>query len=400
MFYNPLKNGVTLERQQIDYDLTNETSLRVGPYFLSSDDVAMYLTKEQGEFVDVEFGIEIKRRIGPMYVASFRWPIDYINEGHLEIQNDKGEVIWKRLVVEQDIKDWKTLVEEQKKRVKMTKERLNELIQAQAGRSKAKQTPERLNFSRPETLNALHSRSQFGFAYKGVFELPIGQIKEPFRFCISKEDAGGRVGLCSRRYEFAREFGQYSLKTISQQVRPRVLVNDRAVTLKGTAIFLDYETPVKFSALTKNGTYYEFVARPKEISLIELLHNRETGKVEVLGYGDAPIGEVEKDIYSDSVMWSFLNFMPTIGDKRKYWRAFIPYENPVVYLKGEGGVPFRQRFVFKNLPPKEARLELSVTTQKSTYNSSPTLEADVNPKFKVAGKDKSVERISPTKFEW
>lgn len=402
LFYDPAKNGVLLEKQQIDYDLTTENALRVGPYFLSSDDVAMYLTKEQGEFFDIEFGIEVRRKLGPMYVASFKWPLDYLDSGHLEIQNDKGEVLWKRLVTSQDIVDWKKLIQDQKNKVKMTKEKLQEIISAQTGSrdKKSKTIPERINFNRPETLSALHSRSQFGFAYKGVFELPIGQIREPFRFCISKDEAGGRVGLCSRRYTFFREFGNYGVKAVSTQVRPRVLVNDRPVTLKGTALFLDYSTPVKFSALTQNGTYYEFISQPKEISVVELVHNKKTNKVEVLGYGDAPIGDVEKDFYSDNVMWSFLNFMPTIGDKRKYWRAFIPYENPALYLKGQGGVPFRQRFTFNNLPTLESRVELTATAQKATYNERPVLEGRIAAPLKVAASDNRVVRSAPEKFEW
>ena len=35
LFFPAAKNGVTLEKQQIDYDLTTANALRVGPYFLS-----------------------------------------------------------------------------------------------------------------------------------------------------------------------------------------------------------------------------------------------------------------------------------------------------------------------------------------------------------------------------
>lgn len=396
LFYDPIKNGVTLEKQQIDYDLSNENALRVGPYFLSGNDVAMYLSKEHGEVFEFEFGMEVKRRVGPMYVASFKWPADYIADGLIELQDDKGEVLWKRNVTERDAKGWKDLLEEQRQNVKLSKERLNRIIESRKG----KVTPEKIDISRPDSLNQVHSRSQFGFAYKGVLELPINQITVPFRFCISKDQDAGRVGLCSKRYQFTREYGNYGIRAISQEVRPRVMVNDKPVTMKGTAIFLDYETPIKFSALLKNGTYYEFIARPKEIHLVDMIEDKAEKKVEIVGYGDAPIGDVEKDFYREDNLFSFLNFMPTIGDMRRFWRATVPASNPTIYLKGDGGVPFRQSFVYRQLPSKDLRIELSDKTQKATYSSTPNLIGKAEQKMRFGNNDDRVEAEKSGDFEW
>lgn len=396
LFYDPVKNGVILEKQQIDYDLSNENALRVGPYFLSGTDVAMYLSKEHGEVFEFDFGMEVKRRVGPMYVASFKWPADYISDGLIELQDDKGEVLWKRNVTERDMKAWADLLEEQRQNVKMSKERLNRIIESRKG----KVTPEKIDISRPDSLNQVHARSQFGFAYKGVLELPINQITVPFRFCISKDQEDGRIGLCSKRYQFTREYGNYGIRPISSEVRPRVMVNDKPVTVKGTAIFLDYVTPIKFSALLKNGTYYEFIARPKEIHLVDIIEDKAEKKVEIVGYGDAPIGEVEHDFYREDNLFSFLNFMPTIGDMRRFWRATVPSSNPTIYLKGDGGVPFRQSFVYRQLPSKELRMELSEKTQKATYSSSPNLMGQTSPKVKFVDNDDRIENEKSGAFEW
>ncbi len=398
LFFDPEKNGVMLEKQQIDYDLSNENALRVGPYFLNGSDVAMYLTKEHGEFFEIDFGFEARRRIGPMYVTSFKWPVDYLDNGLIELQDDKGEVLWKRLVTDKDISAWKSLLEEEKNNVKMTKERLAKMLEARKGKGKG--IPEKLDINRPDSVNPLHSRSAFGFAYRGVYELPINQIVVPFRFCLSKDVDDGRVGLCSKRYQFFREYGNYGIKSVSADVRPRVLVNDKPVTMKGTAVFLDYQTPIKFAALLKNGTYFEFVARPKEIHLVDIIENKADKKVEITGYGDVPLGDVEKDFFQENIFLAFLNFMPTIGDMRKFWRITVPSANPTIYLKGVGGVPFRQSFVYRGLPSTLSRMELEEKTQKATYSSSPNLSGVTSAEVKFADNEGRVKKSAPTSFEW
>lgn len=396
LFYDPVKNGILLEKQQIDYDLTNEAALRVGPYFLNGSDVAMYLTKEYGEFFEIEFGFEARRRFGPMYVTSFKWPTDYLENGLIELQDDKGEVLWKRMVMAKDIAAWKALLEEEKNNTKMTKERLAKMMEGRKG----KKTPERIDISRPDSLSPLHTRSAFGFAYRGVYELPINQIVVPFRFCLSKEVDDGRIGLCSKRYQFFREYGNYGIKSVSTNVRPRVLVNDKPVTSKGTAVFLDYQTPIKFAALLKNGSYFEFIARPKVINLVDMVEDTADKKIEITGYGDAPLGDVEKDFYQDDYLFAFLNFMPTIGDLRKFWRITVPSANPTIYLKGVGGVPFRQSFVYRHLPSTALRLELSEKTQRATYSSTPDFIGLAQSDVKFGDNEGRVEKTSPKSFDW
>lgn len=393
IFFPPLKNNVYLEKQKVDYDLTEKNVLRMGPYLLADNAVSIQMTREQGEFFEVEFGLEVKRRVGPIYVISFRWPKDYINSGTLEIINDKGESYWRRDVSEDDIKGWKELVIEQREitddeRIKMVQE-LSE--------SKAQK---KFGLARPQALNKAHARSVFGLAHRAFYEIPIAQIRKAFRFCVSKEDGNGRTALCSRRYQFSRKFGRYRLQPVKKEVRPRVLVNDKPVTLKGTVVFLDYKTPIKFSALLANGTYYEFISNPKDIQLVDLVYDKSTQRIEVIGYGDQPLGQVDDSFYADTVHWGFLNFMPTIGDLKRYWRASMAPNQAYLYLKGDGGAPFRQSFTFDALPTQEARATLKETTQRSTYSSSATLEGTVSPEMKISSEDSESRRLDGDTFEW
>ena len=52
--------------------------------------------------------------------------------------------------------------------------------------ARAKVKGEKLDIKRPDSLSALHSQSQFGFAYREFFELPINQITEIIRIALEK----------------------------------------------------------------------------------------------------------------------------------------------------------------------------------------------------------------------
>jgi hypothetical protein len=388
LFFAPDKNRVILEPQRIDYDLTQGSTLRMGPYFLPDTAISLQMTKEQGEFFEVDFGFEVRRRLGSIYVLSFRWPKDYLGEGVIEIMNERGESYWKRSVTAADFRDWQDLGAERgfsDDEVVKIKERLSK-----KGDSVA----------RPQRLSPAHKKSVFGLAHRGFFEIPISQINEPFRFCLSREDGVGRVALCSSRYEFVRASGQYVLKEIQKEHRPRVMVNDKEVTLKGSAIFLDFKTPIKFSALLKNGTYYEFIARPKEIRVVDMVTTNNKEDVLIIGYGDQPMGEVDESFYADTVYRGFLNFMPTIGDLRRYWRATISTKAPYLYLKGDGGAPFRQVFTFDALPTEKARVTLAETTQRNTYKRVATLSGTADESLKLSSAGTVVRRTGGENFEW
>ena len=51
------------------------------------------------------------------------------------------------------------------------------------------------------------------------------------------------------------------------------MVNDKPVTLKGSAVFIDDKKPIKFAALMGNGTYFEFVSFPKRITVVDMVLN-------------------------------------------------------------------------------------------------------------------------------
>ena len=402
LFFDPEINGVRVQSQIIDYDLSKQTTLRLGPFFLDQTSVSMHMTREQGEYYDLEFGLELKKKIIPVYVMSFRWPIDFVPKGTIEIIDDKGESLWRRQITDRDLDSWALLIKEQTDKSLLDKNRQNEQTKIKSidDKEEFERVREELNLARPQNLSRAHHRSHFGLSHKQFFEVPIAQIKKPFRFCISEDKEKSRLAVCSQRYEFSQVAGKFTLKAIAKESSPRVYVNDKLVTERGTAIFLETNIPIKLSALLKNGTYFEFVSNPKLVKLVDIIAAKNGEVAQIVGYGDTPISKVTDSFYADTVHWGLLNFLPTIGDLRKFWTANVDTKVPYLYLKGEGGAPFRQPFSFESLPTTDARITLSTKTTKSTYGSKVWVAGEVNPSIEISADDAKVNRLSPENFEW
>lgn len=402
MLLNPLRNGIRLEQQRIDYDLTKETVLRIGPYLLDESSVSMQVSRETGEFYSVDFGLEMTRQVGPLYIVSFKWPIDYMTSGVIEIVDDRAQSLWRRNLSKEDLTEWANMLAEQNNRELFERRRAEKEKELLEEKSKLtiEQIRQKLQLAHPQQLSQMHQKTSFGLAHRSFFEIPIMQLTTPFRFCLSEDVTDSRLALCSRRYNFVREANRYRLMAVGETVQPRVLINDKPVTNKGTAIFLQNDIPIKFAAVLKNGTYFEFVSHPKEISIVDISQTDNKKNIEIIGFGETPMGTDGTETFADTVYEGLLNFMPTIGDLRKYWHVSIPAEAPYVYLKGVGGAPFRQAFNYNQLPPENARTMIAPSTTKSTYKSHVWVHGQVNPEMKLSADDTEVVRDSPTDFSW
>lgn len=387
LFFDPIMNGIQLSQQAIDYDLSNPLVLKMGPLDLDANAVELHLTRERGEFTEFDFGFEVRKFYTNMYVLSFKWPGEFIPDGQIEIINDQSKTLWRKKVESKDIQEWQELVQSRKpldKPPELSKEEKRQKLVR----------PRQLTFAKE------HFNSNFGLWERNIFEFPIVQIREPFRFCVNRAMDDGRLALCSKRYRLVREGGRYFLSVVSKDVRPRVLVNDKPVATKGSAIFLDNSTPIKFAALLGNGTYYEFYSSPKSVAIVDMVLNEETGLVEVMGYGYQPMGDVEKVDRERERFLSFLNFLPTIGMGPDFWRTKYPKDEPYIYIRGNGGAPFKQSFVYDSIPSKKSRAYIDKDSPTTTYDRTVRLEGMTEPGLSVTSKQESSRSLPNNKFEW
>lgn len=401
LFFSPSENGLRQERPRIDYDLTYSNILRLGPYVLKSDEIEMYLTREQSEFFYIDFGLELSKRVGSLYVVSFKWPRDYIKGGVLEIIDDEGFVYW-RTSAEKKAQDlWKSVIRNNEEPlVKYSSAESNVPMPKKRTLDNGEQVVKKTARVRiiPKGVSLVHRKSHFGLAHKSFFELPISEIKKPFRYCISKDEQENRIAICSKRYRFKRSGGRYVLTKVSKKGIPKVLVNDKPVTLKGSAIFLENNKSMKFSALLENGTYYEFVSSPKKINILDVTYDSKRKLINVVGSGDPPLGQVEESYYANVKSLGFQEYLSRDGLQQKLWKATFSDRDPHLYFLGSGGAPFRYDFVYEALPMKIGQVKLE-QPKLITYRNRLYLKGTKSPKVKLMSVDGKVKDLGE-RFEW
>ncbi|MBX7232188.1 MAG: hypothetical protein K1X29_08905 [Bdellovibrionales bacterium] len=380
LFFDPEKNGINYAHQEIEYDLTDPLILRIGPLSVTAAGISLRMSRENGEFFDFEFALDLKKKFANMYMLSFQWPLDLIPEGNIEFLNDHGTVLWRHNVTENKISQWHAFVNSKQKTAMVSNPRKNN------------HHKHRLNITG-------HNLSSFGFFGKDIFYIPFWKIKEPFRFCISKESIEGRIALCSKRYHFIRKGGRFWALTENKIVQPKVTVNDRTVTRKGSALFVDENKSIKFSAMMGNGSYFEFVSRPKKINIVDMVLNEKSNEIEIIGYDLPPLGPISpiERIASDPL--DFLNFAPTIGDFRQFWKAIIPVGGNL-FLRGNGGAPFKQPFVYAKLPRKTIRPRILLKSPKATYSRTVRLKGEITEAVTISSSQQVAHNISPRTFTW
>ncbi|MCB0412095.1 MAG: hypothetical protein KDD22_06180, partial [Bdellovibrionales bacterium] len=389
LFFDPQMNGVELPSQSIEYDATEGNSIMLGPLKLKGDDVSLTLSYEQVRYNDLEFGLEYKSKRTNMYLLSFKWPREYLDFGRMEILNDKNQIIWSREILQKNIEAWEDFLGNK------NKDNLMDSSQVAAGLDLSSPLQFKLN-----TVSKKHKGSKFGLFGRELLTIPIWKIREPFRFCITQVIGEGRLAACSPRYKFYRSLGRVYLRTSKASVRPRVLVNNQEVQLKGSAIFLDKVSPIKFASLLSTGVYYEFVSSPKFLNIVDIVKTEDGEWVEVIGFGNPPIGDFLNLDRNKEDFWSFMNFMPSIGDMRQFWRARFPYNDPFLYFKGDGGAPFRQAFLFSDLPSTRYRPKIPDYSKDTTYSRKPIIRGELDPAYQISSEEYEAHRTSDTEFEW
>ena len=136
----------------------------------------------------------------------------------------------------------------------------------------------------------------------------------------------------------------------------------------------------------------------------DIVLDQKLNRVQVIGHGREPMGQFQKNIFSDNIFLGFLNFMPTIGRFNNYWSAGMDPRTPSLYLQGDSGVPFRQAFSFIDLPKKKDRATIDSRSRKNTYASKVTLygKAPLHLKLKAPANipGSEVERLEGENFKW
>lgn len=378
LYFDQLDNGVILPPLELEYDLTgaNGKLLKIGNVVLNEKNfffALLPLGKTHSELNQVLSGSESEK-----VMLIMAWPEKLMKNGTIEMISRTGNVLWTHTFTEEDHAKWIHQLEGWRK----------DLI-AKGVDSK--------NLVRSGIFG-----SQFALDAEAA-KAPFWGQKESFRFCITQTDGRNSTKMCSQRYG-TKSSGRNVImgKVRVDPVSARVLVQNEEAPMKNS-VPVAVDMPTSFFAELASGESYEFVSVPNKLELMDISDTKKPNLLRIVGYDTRPIGRsiiLNPDQYNS--LTKMLGFESTIGDPRKFWAAAIRKEDPKIYLPGQGGGVFKQRFELSEIPRRQSRVYLSKRTPAGTYIDGVKLPGRKQPSAQVTSEQNSVEVNSndPAEFVW
>lgn len=379
LYFDQVDNGVILPPMELDYDLTLNQGkvLRIGNMGFSEKSFFFALQpmgKLHPQLPQVLSESEAKQ-----YALVMAWPEKLFNAGTVEMISRTGAVLWKHTFTESDRKAWKGKLDKWRK----------ELVQ--------KGVPAK------ELMRSGIFGTQFAVVDLESANAPFWGQKESFRFCLSQTEGRGQTKMCSQRYG-AKSAGRTVMmgRMKSDPIPARVLVQNENAPLKNS-VPVASDMPSTFYAELVTGESYEFVAQPNKLELMDISDTKKPGVLRIVGYDTRPTSHsviLNPDQYGSFT--KMLGFESTIGDPRKFWAAAVKKDDPKVYLPGQGGGIFKQKFDLSEIPSRQARVYLDKRTPTGTYIDGIKLEGRKQPAAAVSSEQNSAKENSkdPARFTW
>lgn len=359
-----------LPTMDLDYDLNGE-SLRVGD--VQINDQSFFFALLPTAKLHPKLSSVVGNREAAKPVLVLRWPEALQSGGKLEVIARTGAVLWKDDVTEEKRNLWKA-------RLDIWKKGLEE---------------------RGVKTAQLSKNSIFGTQY-GIVSPSLKNFGESFRFCLTQSQGRAHSRLCSQRYVIRGSGNNVTMGKIKSAVPARVLLQSQAAPLQQQAP-VSRDMPTSFLAELSNGVSYEFMAIPNKLNLMDLTDSKKPEQLRIVAWGTRPTGPsriLNPDDYSSFT--KAIGFESTIGDMRKFWEATISAEDPKIYLPGQGGGVFTQRFELDEVPRANARPYLDEHTPTGTYYDDVKIFGKKLPDVKVTSLENSIEvnDSNPNYFLW
>lgn len=365
-----------LPTMELEYDLTEKggNSLRVGDTVI--DDKSFFFAMVPISKFHPKMASVVGTRESMKVALVLRWPETLQQTGKLEVISRTGAVLWKDDITAEKRDQWKAKLDSWKKGLSQ----------------------------RGVKTNRLPSTSVFATQY-GIVDVGsqgLQPFSESFRFCLTQAEGRAQSRLCSQRYVIRGSGKNLSLAKIASPVQPRVLLQSQPAPLKQNAP-VPRDMPTTFFAELASGESYEFIATPNKLNLMDLTDTKRPDQIRIVAWGTRPT--IPSVILNPDEYSSFtraIGFESTIGDMRKFWEAVVSADDPKVYLPGQGGGLFAQRFELSEVPRANARPYLDTHTPIGTYSDGVKLFGKKLPEVKVTSFENSIEvdEKDPKYFLW
>lgn len=338
LYFNPDDVDVKKVSYQLAWDLSQNTTLKMGSLVLGAD-----------SFVPAFFPAHSKSHplVGLEESAADKdtlfliWPSSVIKAGTLEMIARDGTVLWSDSFDLKDIKKWQKRLHKMKQQVSEEKQKENKIV-----------------FSSGIALTRLHSDD-------------LVKINGSFRFCLSQTEGKEHSMLCSSKYAVTKSDGELSLGKIVEEAEARVLVDREEASKTGQKDVTPGQV-VSFFAETSSGVSYEFVTQVLPVQIFDIFKDAD-GSVLLSGVDPVPFGAgVYEGKNDEDNIWNNWGWQQTIGDLRSYWQMQVP-GNKELTVPGRLGGAFRLQLDYKEVPSVTQRLWVSERDAKVTYSEKKPL---------------------------
>lgn len=379
LYFDQIDNGVVLPPLELEYELSpGGKSLKMGHVVVSEKTFSVAflpLAKAHPQLNQVLSESE-NRSMSLVFFA----PEALMNPTAIEMVSRTGRLLWSYNFSETDLQEWNNRLDHWRKQL----------------------------IAKGLTASSVARNGIFSARYAVVDAqaagIPLWNQKESFRFCLSETRGRNSSRVCSQRYGIdTNAQGVMSmLKVRIDPVSPRVLLHGQEAPLKQT-LPVPLDSPTSFFAELVNGESYEFITLPNKLELMDISDTTKPTHLRIIGYDTRPLGRsliLNPDQYSS--LTKMLGFEATIGDPRKFWVAAILREDPKVYLPGQGGGIFKQRFELSQIPRAQSRIYLHRETPTGTYSDNIKLFGRKQPMSQVSTDQNSVhmDEADPAEFMW
>lgn len=378
LYFDQIDNGVILPPMELEYDLSGDGKLlKLGNISFSEKNfffALLPLGKTHSQINQVLSSSDAAK-----YALVMSWPEPLMSHGTIEMISRTGTVLWSHEFKKEDKDKWtKTLAGWRKE---LTEKGVAAKAVARSG----------------------IFGSQFALLDVESAKAPFWNQKESFRFCVTQTDGRNQTKMCSQRYGTKSTGSNVVMgKVRSDAVTPRVLVQNEEAALKNS-VPVAADMPASFFAELATGESYEFVTLPNKLQLMDIAATAKPNVLRIVGYDTRPIGRsiiLNPDQYG--AFTKMIGFESTIGDPRKFWAAAVSNTDPKIYLPGQGGGVFKQKFELSEIPRAQSRVYLHKRTPAGTYIDNIKLEGRKQPVAKVTTEQNSVEenQQNPASFVW
>lgn len=310
LFFPIEHNHVQILPQRFEYQLINKDLFRIGDTLTDVTQISFQVSASALKDKKSEFKLR------------FRWPAGLIQKGEVLIRDNSGKVIWSDPIESNNVK------------LKTLERKIQDSDPLRADIA---------TYEKNDISIELLRKLQF---------LPF------FKFCVLRAEEVTRVHLCSKDLYFKTNGESYVIQARdSFRQESYVDINGKSVGQQGRIYLQGTNDLISMRALLLSGATIEIDTRMKPVEWQDITEITDTKKLIVRAVGAEPANEklvMQKD--------------------ENGWQVELNKDRPVVYLKGEGGIPLRQEFI-PNGPIRSDNLKIQYLEPPPTQTYASEISA-------------------------